>query len=174
MQSCCGWGVCVLDRGLPPTLLPHLGTAPRAQLSWTMAPFPLALTLILAACLFLVGPDSVTGTSEWKRWRPVPEDPIRGAQGLETNVQRPHTMTGSDASLLCTSADSLVSNLPRWRKHMWASLGEARGAQGCWVGGGSSLWEQETGPKAGRSLCFLCTQQARPGEAGDHSGGFPL
>lgn len=119
MQSCCGWGICVLDRGLLPTLLPHLGTAPRAQLSWTMAPFSLALMLILAACLFLVGPDSVTGTSEWKRWHPVPKDPIQGAQGLETNVQRPHTVAGYDTSLLCTSADSLVSILPRWRKHMW-------------------------------------------------------
>lgn len=42
------------------------------------------------------------------------------------------------------------------------------------MGGGGSLWEQEPGPKAGRSLCFLCTQQAGPGEAGDHSGGLPL
>lgn len=62
---------------------------------------------------------------------PCPRGSHTGAQGLETNVRRPHTMTGSDASVLCTSADSLVSVLPRWRKHMWASLGEARGAQGC-------------------------------------------
>lgn len=50
-----------------------------------------------------------------------------------------------------------------------ASLGEARGAQGCWVGGGSSLWEQEPDPKAARPLCFPSTRQARPGEAGPHS-----